>query len=472
MKNKHKRDITRKSLIYSIGTIVASITSVLILPLYSNYIKPSDYGSYEYAFSFVQLFIAVGFFEISSTMLRFMYGIEQESEDTKKTAIYSGAIIHLGCTILLAFAVIITNKVTFLPFAPLVFLFGVSFTTATYFLSIARGLDKEKIFTLAFSIYSVVNIIILSFLLIKCKLGAKSIFIALCSAHIIEIIYLEFNIHFFKNFKIKYIKFSLIKKMLKFSLPLALASFGTWIMLYYSSIKIVNLIGPEQNGYYTMAMNFARAIPTIATGAILAWQEIAFSKRGSEIEKNVFFSNAIEKVIYLLCSIYIIMVPLDLLIIPFYLGASYQGINTIISICVAGTTIDCFSLFLASIYGNQINSKPLMVSTSLGAITVFLLLPLMIKHFGIMGAAITNGLGFFINAFFRLTWLTKINKYRYNYFKIIIWIIVAIIIGFISANTNTIGYLILLIFGLLFAYPAIKLMINFKSNKNMQNISI
>lgn len=464
MKNKHKRDITKKSLIYSIGTIVASITSVFILPLYSNYINPSDYGSYEYAFSFVQLFVTVGFFEISSTMLRFMYGVDKESEETRKSAIYSGAFIHLGCTILLALAVLITNKVTLLPFAPFVFLYGVCFSTATYFLSIARGLDKEKTYTSAFSIYSIINIIVLALLLIKFNLGAKSIFIALSTAHIIEIIYIEFNVHFIKNFRFKYIKYRLIKKMLRFSLPLALAAFGTWIMLYYSSIRIVKLIGTEQNGYYTMAMNFARAIPTIATGAILAWQEIAFSKRGTEEEKKEFFSTAIEKVIYILCCVYIIIIPADLLIIPYYLGNSYQGISSIIALTIAGTTIDCFSLFLASIYGNQINSKPLMISTSIGAITVLLLLTPMINNFGIIGAAITNAIGFFISAFIRLTWLTKINKYRYNIFKIIIWIISAIAVGFISATTNNLGYVVLILFGLVFSFPAIKMFIKFNSN--------
>ena len=52
-----KRNITKKSLIYSIGTIVSSISTLILIPIYSKYLTPSDYGNYELAFSLTFLLV-------------------------------------------------------------------------------------------------------------------------------------------------------------------------------------------------------------------------------------------------------------------------------------------------------------------------------------------------------------------------------------------------------------------------------
>lgn len=462
------RNITKKSLIYSIGTIVSSLSTLLLIPMFSKFLKPADYGNYELAYSLTFLLITISFFETHVTMLRFMYGIKNEDNRTKKEAIYSSAFFRTFSILILIFLGYITNKITLFPYNKVSLLFGFFFTTGFFYLNCARGFDKEYEYTTAFSIFHIVNLLSNSLFLIVFKQGAESLFISLSISYLSQIIYLESKLKILTSFKRKYINLKLIPKMLKFSIPLAIAAVGTWVLQFYSNIRIVALLGSDENGLYTMALNFARSIPTFANGIILAWEEIAFSVRGDQKEKNKYFETAITKVLVILSCIYMVFVPFVTLIIPYYLDSSYHNIVAIVVIATAGRTMNFFSLFLASIFGNQINSKPLMISTTIGAIVDILLINYMIKNYGLLGAAISDVIGFLIVALIRLYWLKFENNYNLQFFKISFYIVVASIIGYLSINANLICNVVLLLIALLIAVPNLfpKLILKIKNLKS------
>ncbi len=447
------RNITKKSLIYSIGTIISSLSTLLLIPIFSKYLLPSEYGKYELSYSLTFLIITISFFETHITMLRFMYGIKNEDNLTKKQAIYSSAFFRTFSTILLIGIGFIVSKITYYPFEKVSLFFGFCFTSGLFYLNCARGFDKEYEYTTAFSIFHITNLISNVIFLIFLKKGADTLFISLSLSYIAQILYLEIKLKIISSFKRKYINFKLIRKMLKFSIPLAIAAVGIWILQFYSNIRIVALLGSRNNGLYTMALNFARSIPAFANGAIIAWEEIAFSVRGTNDEKNYYFSKIIGKVIVNLSCIYIVFIPFVRLIIPFYLDTSYHDIIVVVVIATAGRTIDFFSLFLASIFGNQINSKPLMISTSIGAVVDLLIINYMINKYGIIGAAISDCIGFIIVVLIRFFWLKFENNYNIQFMKITLFILISLIVGYLSVTLSYNHIFILLAISICISSP-------------------
>ena len=449
------RNITKKSLIYSIGTIVSSISTLILIPIYSKYLSPTDYGNYELAFSLTLLLVMVSYFEIHVTMLRFMYGIRNENVKTKHEAIYTSAFLRTISTLLLIVFVFGLNRVTFYPFYKVAILFGFSYALGFFYLNCARGYDKEYEYTTAFSIFHIINLIVNSFLLIVLKKGAQSLLVSQSISYLAQALYLELKLKIFRNFKFKYINFRLLPKMLKFSIPLAVAAVGIWVLQFYSNTRLVALLGSEANGYYTMSLNFARSIPSFANGVIIAWEEIAFSVRGDATEKNKYFADTISKVLVLLSCIYMVFVPFVNLIIPYYLDSSYHNIIPIVAISTAGRTINFFSLFLASIFGNKVNSKPLMISTTIGAVIDVLIIDILIRKYGILGAAISDGIGFVIVALIRFYWLKFENHYNIKFFKILSYISLAVVVGYLSNIVNFSQNIVLILFTLVIAIPNI-----------------
>lgn len=401
----------------------------------------------------------VGFLDIHTTMLRFMYGIEREDDNSKKSAIFSAAVIHAVCLGLLFLTVYITQLLTTFPYAREGLFYGITFTLSTFFLNCARGMDKEVEYTTGFSIFHLSNLILMSLLLMVFRLGANAIFISFGLAYLIQIFYLESKIHVLRMFSTKYIRPSLIKRMLRFTFPLAFTAVGTWVMKNYCSIIIVKILGSKENGLYTMALNFARAIPTIANGLIIAWQEVAFSTRGKQSSKREFFQNSLEQVLIIFSCTYMLFIPAIHLILPYYLDPAYQSIMPLIALCTAGFLFDCFSLILAGVFGNSINSMPIMISTIVGTITDLLLIHFFINTFGTLGAAITTCIGFFLVVSIRMIWLSVEHHFHMHVVKILFYFVAATIIGYYATIGSVQLNALLIVVSLALSLPYIRPMV-------------
>ena len=50
------------SIIYFIGGVMSKIVSFLLLPLYTSYLSPAQFGQYDLAYTFINLIVPIVFF--------------------------------------------------------------------------------------------------------------------------------------------------------------------------------------------------------------------------------------------------------------------------------------------------------------------------------------------------------------------------------------------------------------------------
>lgn len=452
-----KRSITKKSIIYTGGTILSSISMAFSTYLYSKYTSPGDYGNFQLTVSIMMLLATVGFLDLRTSTLRFMYGVSSENDEDRKKAIYSGGFIFSICVLFLFAFVIIATKITFVPFPKIGFFWALSYAMGNFYLFITRGLDKEYSYSIAYSLYFGA-LMLLNIYFLACKnYGAKYILIAMTIAEFLQVIYLEVRIGVLRKFKAKYFDKKLSIRMLKFSLPLAITALGTWVMSYYASIKVTAILGSASNGIFSMAMEFAKSVPMATAGIILAWQEIAFSrKEDKELNsKENYFSQSITSFFIFFTSFFIVFIPLMQLIIPFYLSESFQSVKLIIALCAAGFTLDCIAQTIASIFGNNIDSRPIMISTIIGSTFLIITLPTFIKLYNIYGASLCVCISFGITLIIRLIWLNLFMHYKINYSKILLYLIIAILVGYFSTTSSSYVNIFILIFSLTISVPSL-----------------
>ena len=90
--------LAKHSMIYGTGTVINSVVAILLLPIYTRYLTPTDYGVKELiglTVDIVGILIATA---VSSGVLRFYFEYENEQD---RNEVISAAIIGLS---LLAFA--------------------------------------------------------------------------------------------------------------------------------------------------------------------------------------------------------------------------------------------------------------------------------------------------------------------------------------------------------------------------------
>ncbi|MCH3918762.1 MAG: hypothetical protein LKE40_15135 [Spirochaetia bacterium] len=90
-----------------------------------------------------------------------------------------------------------------------------------------------------------------------------------------------------------------------------------------------------------------------------------------------------------------LFIPAIHLVIPYYLDSAYSGIMPLITVCTVAFLFDCFSTILEGVFGNSINSMPILISTVVGTVTVLCIIVPLVTRFGTVGAAVTTAIGFF-----------------------------------------------------------------------------
>ncbi|MBK5201964.1 MAG: oligosaccharide flippase family protein [Spirochaetaceae bacterium] len=457
-KNTKKRSITKKSIIYTGGTIIASISMALSTFLYSKYTSPSNYGDFQLTLSIMMLLTTVGFLDIRTSTLRFMYGVGAENELDKKKAIYGGALILFLCSFLLFLSLYIATKITYMPFPKEGLAWGLTYSIGYFYLFVTRGSDRELDYSIGYSIYFAVLVGLNIFFLSFKHYRAEYILLAMSLGEVAQIIYLEIRIGIIRKFKRKYIDKKIIMHMLKFSLPLAITALGTWIMSYYASIQITYILGSSANGIYSMTMDFARAIPTATGGMILAWQEISFARKSDENENvnREFFTNSITTSFIFFSCFFIVFIPLMRLIMPFYLSEEYQPVGLFIALCSAGYVCECIGQVIAGVFGNDIDSKPLMFSTIAGSVFLIVFLPFFVNTYELYGASLVCFISFSITLLVKLLWLRIKKHYRLDILKLSLCLIIATIFGYLSTNGSYTTNIILFFLSLCIAIPMIR----------------
>ena len=79
--------------IYFLGTVGTKLISFLLLPLYTAYLLPSQYGRYDVNITYASLFSSVCFLDIWTGIMKYMF----EDKEEERLRYYD--IFHLRCAL-------------------------------------------------------------------------------------------------------------------------------------------------------------------------------------------------------------------------------------------------------------------------------------------------------------------------------------------------------------------------------------
>ena len=98
----------KNTVIFFLGSILSKVITFFMLPLYTSYINPIDYGYYDLSIAYVTIVTSALFFDIWVTTMRYMY--EKKEIKWKWKASQSGIFIYLTSLTLVLLGLIV-NKI-------------------------------------------------------------------------------------------------------------------------------------------------------------------------------------------------------------------------------------------------------------------------------------------------------------------------------------------------------------------------
>ncbi len=274
---------------YTAASILSKLIAVALLPLYTRYLTPADYGAAEVMFAAVvsaSIVIRLGTIE---ALLRFYY---KDGEDPARVVSTSFAALFwfstIAALIALPFAGSISEALLDRPAPDLARIAIGGLWVATlheYLLTLFRLEERARAF-FAVTIANVLVAIALTVVLVVGRdEGARGL---LLGSYVSGAVFVLGLIVVHRRRLSLWIDTALLRRMGRFGLPTMPAELSLYLLNFVDRIVIVRTVGLAEAGLYSLAVKFAQAVNVLVRGFQLAWPPLAYSIRDDDEARRAY----------------------------------------------------------------------------------------------------------------------------------------------------------------------------------------
>lgn len=401
--NTSIKKVLLNSGIYSFTSILQKGIGFLLLPLYTLYLSPEDYGITGIVNSFTAVLTLIFTLSLNGAVQRYYYIYEHDKKELRE---FNGTIILfvifnsvvLGSIIILFQQWLIAPFVDGVSFYPYIFLgvLTVIFNPIyTIYQSLLQTMQKGKAYgknSLShFALLVTLNILFI----VVFQWGARGQLLSYLITAIVFGVYSLYNLH--KNNIIKLaFNFDYLKQALAYSVPILPHNLASTIASFLSQLILNNQLSTASAGLFNIATQFMMIVDIFqmsVNNAYIPWFYGEMNK-GKKAHNNIInFADMISKG-YLLVSVAMSFVIKE--VIQIFLPIDYLPAWTLIPIMVVAYQFKSIYLFYVNtLFYNTKSTKYIFIASVSGSLFNIL-----------VSASLTNTLGLITPAFATLAqWL-------------------------------------------------------------------
>lgn len=392
-----KNKLLKETAIYAIGEIIPKLIGFFLLPIYTNYLSPADYGILSYTNSIVMFLFVLGALSMNTFVLRFYY--EQKTEAEKKRII-GNVFVFIGLVNLTIFVTsfilapgLISEyniQVPWKPYFQLALINNLLEGFSIIPLVLFRVKQRAKLFV-TLSVSRIVLQFALTFLfIVNLKMGLIGHYygrlISLCIFFIIYwfIIYKEATLN---------INISQIKKALKFSLPLLPGAIAYLALSISDRIILERHVAISEIGIYNIAYILAFALSMVVQSGYRAIEPEFFKRYGSE---NYFeFVRKIQSIfLFVVYSMAMILTLFSQEVFKVLASTDYYKGYLLVPVIIIGAIMTGQNVIFSTVLTADKKTKIVGFSSFIGAIISVAFNLLLVPIWGVYAAAISAAIAY------------------------------------------------------------------------------
>jgi O-antigen/teichoic acid export membrane protein len=411
-------NLGKDSLIYGVGSVITRFIGLLMLPLFTAYLTPEEYG-------------VLAMLALLSMVVQPIFGLglgaamgpcyfESDDAQNKSTVIWTTFLIHIlssALLVIVGFAFpshiaelvglsseqdqLITLSLTSCAFSILT----TSIATRLQFERQAKHYVAVTLITAVTTIFvSVITIVILGW-------GVRGMVIGHLFGNLITLLTLTYIV--LRTTKI-FVSKIIAKELIRNGFPLIPSFVFIFILMHANKFIIEWKLGLDAVGLYSIGFNIGMTISIITGGISVAWYPFFLKFMNRQSEVNEIFSKIFSYYIIgvgLLCLFYFLFAKS---IVELLTQQDYHSTYHLVGfIAIANFSQTLFVFFLPGLYFN----KEVKYVSLIQGFAALLSIPLnyyFIIEFGVVGAAVGLALSNTLMAIFLYIW-NVINKSRYPY---------------------------------------------------------
>jgi len=298
------KELLRHSAIYGLGSIVARVLAVLLLPLYTRYLSPTDYGLIETLVALTAVLTALVAQAMKSAFFRFYFDSPEHGRRllVVRTAFWyvmaaSTAVLIAGIALAqpISWVLFHTRSHSGLAIAAFIGLWAaMNYDQMTSLFRVEQRSTAYVVATLANVAITIAATVLLVVVFHKGPLGVLvGNFTGTLAVYAALLLYSRHALGLQFGRK-------LYRKMNRFGLPLVPSAVALWLTNFSDRFFMIKLTDAHEVGLYSIGVRVASSIVLLLTAFRMAWPAFAYSIEDDR-EAQRTYSFVLTYVVYLCC---------------------------------------------------------------------------------------------------------------------------------------------------------------------------
>jgi O-antigen/teichoic acid export membrane protein len=401
--------LARHSAIYGIGGLVSRFVAVLLLPLYTRYLTPADYGAVETLIALAAICATILRVGIASAFFRFYFDSKDVSHRLRvvRTAFwFTMTMSTIGLVIGNALAGDIsqwlfdTTDHTTLVRAAFVYMWvQMNFEQLTAFF---RAEERSVAFVAATLVNLVITVVATILGVVVLDWGATGVLVGNFTGTLVVsvglVVYRREQLGLTMDWQ-------LLRKMNRFGLPLVPSMLALWLLNFGDRIFLLQLSDVSEVGLYSIGARIASAMVLLLTAFRAAWPAFAYSIDDDEEAKRSY-AYVLTYLLFVASWAALglgLLAPwiVRLLATPKF----YDSAEVVAPLAFSGVAFGGFIVVSIALGRTKRTQFNWVVTGAAAAVSVTLNL-ILIPHYGMVGSAISNVTAFTV-MFVGITWWSQ-----------------------------------------------------------------
>lgn len=393
---QHIKRLGKDSVIYGLGDALKRIVTFLLLPVYTRYLTPADYGRLEILMVTLNILFTVGSQGMSSAFARSYAFSKSESERAQliRTShyylIFSATII---CGLLYLFSQPLSNLLFNQSDVSLSSLIRIiAFTSLFQVVSIipfslyrvkSQPIKYIRISLIGFFLQAILNVFFVAIL----KIGVKGVLIGNAMSAFVVVILNILSIRSVSAFTFSFPKLS---NLLRFGLPLIPAGIFSWVMHFSDKYLLQKFNSAYEVGLYSLGSRFSNILSLLVIiPFMMSWTAYSFQIAASDHAKQTFKTVA-TYLLFLLCSLGLCIIVFTPVAIKLMANSQFWDAHKVVLPLVCASVV--YGMLCVFNLGIHIVKKThyFLYVMCFGAVLNIVLNIIFIPKFGMIGAGFVS----------------------------------------------------------------------------------
>lgn len=404
--------LARSLALIGAGRVAAQAVALILLPVLTANLDPTDYGVVELVVTYVSLCAPLLSLQLEMAAFRFLIDSRDENAGSK-TIISTVALPIMALSVVWVLA---GFAVGYVFDYRLFWYFAANLASTALFnlvTLIARGVGRNSLFATGNIAVAMITLGAVLASVHVTIFSLETYLMILAGANVVGFLVVFFAMRFYRLFSFRLFDMRRLRELLGYSLPLVPNALSWWVISAAGRTVAAVFLGVHYVGLLAVASKFAAVVTGLSTVFSMAWMEAA-SVSYSDSDRHAFFSKIVNQALRAFSALTISIVGAVPLMMEFLVDESFAEAYYYVPILLVGALGHSMVSFYSGVLIAQ-NRTGKVANTSITAAALSLAISLTFVHWiGLYAIAFSTPVAFFFMVIYRQVLLQRELRVKYD----------------------------------------------------------